>query len=177
MKDSIIYTHPNLFKTLLSIVFVNLSIGVLLMTGEVQNLIGFTKLPKDGIIPPLPFWGFVFIIAGLLICIGIARKKNYKFTRLGLTISAAIGGFWAFGFVINYLTGAIHGISAPILWAFYTLICMTVSKEPDANPLSVVLQKDIHETLQNKSHRDHVLNKDHPQPNIATTESKQNGSD
>ncbi len=145
-KTGLGFRHPNLFKTLLSIVFVNFAIAFFLLTGEAQNLINFSKIPEKGIVPPLWVWAIVFAISGGLILSGIL-SKYYRLARYGLVMCAGLGAFWAFGFVINYLTGDIKGISAPILWTFYTLICMTASNEPAANPLSATLQHDIRATM------------------------------
>lgn len=145
-KTSLGFRHPNLFKTLLSIVFVNFTIAFFLVTGEAQNLINFSKIPDQGIVPPLWAWAIGFFVAGLFVLGGVFTKY-YRLTRYGLTMCAGIGAFWAFGFIINYLTGEIRGISAPILWTFYTLICMTVASEPAANPLSATLQHDIKATM------------------------------
>lgn len=170
MATTLPFRHPNLFKTLMAIVFVNFLIGVALIFGTPQDLLGFSKLPAAGIITPLGFWGIIFIVTGLMILIGSLKTSFYKVTRMGLIASAAVGGFWGFGFVIQFYVHNGVGISPPILWIFYSMICITASSEPTANPLSQVLQNDIHTTLQTKEHLDHILPEDLP-----TNESRTNG--
>lgn len=144
-------THPNLLRINGAIAFVNFVMAILLFVDDPQRLINFRRLPESGIVPPLPFWGVLFGFAGLLIVIGIVRNWT-SWTRQGLVISSAIGGFWAFGFIIQYWSGTILGISAPLLWLFYTYIAITATKEPFVNPLSAALQQDIHTTLHNDVH-------------------------
>lgn len=164
-------THPNLLRITGAIAFVNFVMGILLAIDDPQRLINFRRLPESGIVPPLPFWGAVFFVAGLLLTYGLIRNKP-NWTRQGLVVSAAVGGFWAFGFIIQYYSGDILGISAPLLWTFYTYIAITATKEPFVNPLSAALQQDIHTTLQSARHRDHILNKDHAK-SVPTLESAQ----
>lgn len=170
MIHTLPFRHPNLFKTLLAIVFVNFLVGGALIFGDPRELLGFSKLPTAGIIPPLGFWGIVFVITGLMILIGATTTRVYRLARYGLIVSAAVGAFWGFGFIIQFYVHNGVGISPPILWIFYTMICITASSEPTANPLSQVLQNDIHTTLQTKEHLDHVL----PEP-VPSNESRTNG--
>lgn len=144
--------HPNLFRVLVGIAVVNIIMAIMLINDDPQRLINFRRLPEQGIVPPLSFWAFLFGMAGLMILVGAFLRGRYAWARRGLIISAAVGGFWAFGFIIQYMQGTILGISAPLLWSFYTYICITATNEPSLNPLSAVLQQDISTTLQNDSH-------------------------
>lgn len=145
-ENSLAKRHPNLFLYLLAIVFANFMLAYFLNTGSPQQLINFAKLPEKGIIPPLWFWGDIFGVAGVLILVG-ALSKYYRFARWGLIISAGIGFFWGYGFIINFLTGDIRGITAPVMWPFYVMMCIITSREPTANPLSAALQNDIRSTI------------------------------
>lgn len=138
--------HPNLFKMLMLIVGVNLIISIALITFPPLTLIAFRQLPERGIIPPLWFWGIIFGVAGLTILYGVLSNK-FRWTRRGLIASSAVGSFWSFGFIMQFIAGTIPGISAPLLWTFYTGICIITAGEPAVNPLSALLSKDIHDTL------------------------------
>lgn len=150
--------HPNLFRVIMGIAGVNIVMAALLLSDSPERLINFRRLPEQGIVPPLSFWAIMFGIAGIAIIYGALKKGAYKWARRGLIVSAAVGGFWAFGFTLQYFAGTILGISGPLLWSFYTYIAIAATNEPALNPLSAALQQDIHKTLHDSSHTDGASN-------------------
>lgn len=144
--------HPNLFKMILLVAVCNLIIAGFTLFDSPRASLSFTRITSITVFHEPAFWYISFGLAGILCLIGALTTK-YTLARVGLIISAAIGGFLALGFWLSYFTAAKSvGISAPVIWTFYTLICIINSSEPSVNPLSAVLQQDIHKTLSTKKH-------------------------
>lgn len=139
-KSPIRKTHPTLYRLIFLLAIVNIVISVFLAFGEPASLINFKKIPDEGIFPPLWFYSIPWTIASVWLLHGLSGNGNYKWTRRGLTLSAMVGGFWAFGFVASFLTGRILGISAPLLWSMYAALCVIVTNEPVINPLAAAIQ-------------------------------------
>lgn len=146
-------SHPTLFKLVCTLAAVNLIISIFLILGSPQALINFSRFPETGIVPPLYVYSIGWIIAAWMLMHGLKGNSSYRWTRRGLTLSAMIGGFWAFGFWTSFITGRILGISAPLLWSFYSAVCVVITGEPAINPLSVLIAngEDTAKTQRDKS--------------------------
>lgn len=143
--------HPNLFKTILLVGVSNLIIATFTLLDSPRAAISFTRITSIAFVHHPKFWFVLFFIAALM-CLHGALTPKYQMARVGLVLSAAIGGFLAIGFWISYFSTGTIGVSAPVIWSFYTLVCIINSSEPTVNPLSVVLQQDIHKTLSGEKH-------------------------
>lgn len=143
--------HPNLFKTILLIGISNMIIAGFTLFDSPRASLSFMRITSIGIVHQAYFWYVLFFIASIL-CLHGALTTKYLMARIGLVFSAAIGGFLALGFWLSYFSARVVGISAPVIWSFYTIICIINSSEPTINPLSVALQQDIHKTLVTEQH-------------------------
>lgn len=138
--------HPTLFKSVLLVACSNLIIAGFTLFDSPRASLSFTRITSIALVHEPLFWFTAFFIAGV-ICLHGALTTKYSMARAGLIMSAAIGAFLALGFWLSYFSANIVGISAPVIWSFYTLICIINSSEPMVNPLSAALQQDIHKTL------------------------------
>ncbi len=149
--------HPNLFRTILLTGVCNLTIAGFTLFDSPKASLSFIRITSISLVHHATFWYVAFFIAGLL-CMHGALTTKYIMARLGLILSAAIGGFLAIGFWLAYFSTGTVGISAPVIWTFFTIICIINSSEPTINPLSVALQQDIHKTLATEEHIEGVEN-------------------
>lgn len=143
--------HPTLFRTVFLIGLTNLVIALFTLFDSPRASISFTRITSIPFFHQPAFWIVIFGLAGIM-CMHGAFTSKYAMARVGLVLSAAIGSFLAIGFWLSYFSANIVGISAPVIWMFYTIICIINSSEPDMNPLSAVLQQDIHRTLLKGEH-------------------------
>lgn len=150
--------HPNLFKSILLVAICNLVIAGFTFFDSPRASLSFTRISSIALVHQPAFWYTTFAVAGVLCLLGSITPK-YQFARVGLVFSAAIGAFLALGFWLSYFTAVKSvGVSAPVIWTFYTLVCIINSNEPTVNPLSVVLQQDIHQTLSTEQHNEGLKN-------------------
>jgi hypothetical protein len=139
--------HPTLFKTILLIAISNLLISAFTLFDSPKASLSFTRITTIGALHSPAFWYISFAFTGVF-CLHGALTSKYFMARVGLALSSALGGFLAIGFWLSYFTSPkAVGISAPVVWSFYTLICIINSAEPAANPLSATLQQNIHKTI------------------------------
>lgn len=143
--------HPNLFKTILLVGTSNLLIALFEILDPKRASISFNRITSIALVHRPAFWATLFTVAAAF-CLGGIFTHKYQLARVGLMISAAIGAFLSIGFWVSYFSTSVIGISAPIIWTFYALICIINSSEPTANPLSAALQQDIHQTLATERH-------------------------
>lgn len=157
-KPSLSKKHPNLFKSVLLVGICNLIIAGFTLFDSPRASLSFTRITSIAVVHQPSFWYIAFGIAGVLCLIGSLTTK-YQLARVGLVLSAAIGAFLALGFWLSYFSAVKSvGISAPVIWTFFTLVCIINSNEPTVNPLSVVLQQDIHKTLSTEQHNEGIEN-------------------
>lgn len=157
MSPKLRHRHPNLFKTILVVGLSNLVIAGFTLFNSPKASISFTRITSISLVHQSYFWYILFFFAAVL-CLFGALTTKYILARIGLIFSAAIGGFLALGFWLSYFSAGVIGISAPVIWTFYTLICIINSSEPTVNPLSAVLQQNIHTTIMNEVHTKELEN-------------------
>jgi hypothetical protein len=150
-KPPLLKRHPNLFKTIMAIGVSNLVIAIFTMVDSDRASISFKRITSIELIHQPWFWIAAFVLAAGF-CIYGALSTKYQMAKIGLVLSAAMGAFLALGFWVSYFTTGTIGISAPVVWTFYALICIINSSEPNVNPLSVALQQDIHKTIATENH-------------------------
>jgi hypothetical protein len=150
--------HPNLFRMILLVAVSNLTIASFVALDSPKASISFTRILSIGLVHHPIFWVTLFTVSGILLLLGSFGCNKYMFARIGLVMSAGIGSFLALGFWLSYFSGNVVGVSAPVIWTFYTFVCIINSSEPTVNPLSATLQQNIHTTLQDETHTNGVNN-------------------
>jgi len=152
--------HPNLFRTILLVAVSNLMIAAFMILDSPRASISFTRITNIALVHMPIFWITFFGISGIM-CMHGALTTKYVVARIGLVLSAGIGAFLALGYWLSYFSTHAVGISAPVIWTFYALICIINSSEPSINPLSVALQQEIHKTLATDEHKEDLKNGHH----------------
>lgn len=140
--------HPNLFKMILLVGISNLVIAMFTAFDSPRASTSFTRIASIDLVHRPSFWVVIFLVSGLM-CLAGACSTKYQYARFGLILSAAVGSFLALGFWLSYFSIGTVGISAPVIWTFYSIVCIIYSSEPSVNPLSALLQQDIHSTISN----------------------------
>lgn len=134
--------HSTLFWLLVVMAAMLLVLAGFLIFEDGDKVIAYTRSRPDRQLIPLPAWGTLFAINALLFLRGaFSRNGGYKWARYGLIYGAILGGYWAAGFWLVFLQGTILGVSAPVLWTMYCLICVVLCKEPAINPVTLALMQ------------------------------------
>lgn len=66
-------------------------------------------------------WGWVFLLIGLFIFLGLYRSRtNYKLARMSLAVATGHAMMWLLALIYGLFTGNPSGLSVIILWGFFT---------------------------------------------------------
>lgn len=130
--------HPVLYQRLKAHAVVHALLGLGLIFSPPIPVPRARATGLNGV-APLAFFGFIFLIIGIMIFIAMFKsKKNYQSTRRWLMIATIYSGIWWVSLIASLFTSGRAGMGITVVWGYWTYDILKTIRDPAWKAIKII---------------------------------------